>query len=90
MSAAIIFQKIGLRLGVLRRHVTEAGRSASHAREADLRRFPDQIAHRLQQPDKIKGFFQQGAHAGSQRGENLVGPRGDDDDGQDRIFRHEL
>ena len=59
---------------------------ACQTRQALLGGFSQQSLHRFQQRRDVHRFLQQSARAGAQRSEELIGPRGDDDDRNKRML----
>ena len=64
--------------------------ASRQARQSRFIGFGDQGAHGLDEGWEIERLFKQRADTRAQRGKKLVGPGGDDDDGQKRVSRGEL
>ena len=78
------------RVVVFRGHITEYRGSPPQAGHASFHRFFQQTADRLKELHEIQRLFQQGADPCRERREKLVGPGGDQNDRQQRLFQGKL
>src|SRR5436309_1916618 len=67
------------------REEVEFRMASRQARQSFFIGFGDQGAHGLDEGWEIERLFKQRADPRAQRGKKLVGPGGDDDDGQKRV-----